>query len=244
MSRIKMIFLSMYALIFALFLAAIFYYGWKERERNEQEKDIAIEEGREQGIVELEETTGQEGKVPLGNQEQKNGGEISAISGYNGLAGQKSEAAVSDERKVGKDTVYRLEIYDTFTQRLDVQEGEMPPGFLGMTREELSNYWENYINNLPIQEFEKGLLSCELTAFSANQVTVRKTYDGSGMKYRYYMVLEQGCITVYYSDKKTIYENTDILEEDLPKNEVEKLKKGVYIEDEKSLYSILESYTS
>ena len=219
----KVIFLSIYALIFALFLAAIFYYGWKERERSEQEKDIALEENKEQGITELEKT--EEQKKELQEKQENIGENLDAVEDKKEFIDQKSEATVSDESKIGKDTIYCLEIYDTFTQELNVEEGEIPPGFLGMTREELNHY-------------------CELTAFSAGQVTVRKTYDGSGLKYRYYMVLEQGCVTVYYSDKKTVYEHTDILEENLPEEEAEKLKKGIYIEDEESLYSMLESYTS
>lgn len=242
MSRVKVIFLSIYALIFALFFAAIFYYGWKERERSEQEKDIALEENKEQGITELEKT--EEQKKELQEKQENIGENLDAVEDKKEFIDQKSEATVSDESKIGKDTIYCLEIYDTFTQELNVEEGEIPPGFLGMTREELNHYWEDYMDHLPVQEFEKGLLSCELTAFSAGQVTVRKTYDGSGLKYRYYMVLEQGCVTVYYSDKKTVYEHTDILEENLPEEEAEKLKKGIYIEDEESLYSMLESYTS
>lgn len=239
-----MVFLSIYALIFALFLAAIFYYGWKERERSERERDIVMENGKGQGIMELEEPLEKEGEKIPENLDEKGTQEDIIIKDNDELTGQKSEATVSGERKIGKDTVYRLEIYDTFTQELEIQEGQIPPGFLGMTREELSKYWADYVENLSIQEFEKGLLSCELMAFSPEQVTVRKTYDGSGLKYRYYMVLEQGCIVVYYSDKKTVYEHTDILQENLPEGEVERLKEGIYIEDEESLYSILESYTS
>lgn len=241
MGRIKVVFLSIYALIFALFLAAIFYYGWKERERSEQERDIALLDSRERGIMKLEEAAGEDASRNFQEEISEN---TEILENNNEITGQKSEAAAFEERKLGKDTVYRLEIYDTFTETLETQEGELPPGFLGMTREELNDYWKDYVENLPVSEFEKGLLSCELTAFSTGKVTVRKTYDSSGLKYRYYMVLEQGCIAVYYSDKKTIYEYTDILEEDLPEDEVEKLKQGIYIEDEESLYSILESYTS
>ncbi len=230
LGRKKSLFISAYVVVFVLFFAAIFYYGWKERERSTWEKEFVSEnkEGRERILPENEHET----PVVLDETTTENAVKID-------LAAASLETA-----KIGKDTLYRLEIYDIYTQQLTVQESEMPPGFLGMTREELEEYWSDYIKDLPVTEFEKGLLSCDLMSFSKDCVTVRKTYDGSEMKYRYYMILEQGTLSVYYSDKKTPYEYTDITEEELPTEELEQLKNGVYVEDEESLYSILESYTS
>lgn len=230
LGRKKSLFISAYVVVFVLFFAAIFYYGWKERERSTWEKEFVSEnkEGRGRILPENE----QETPVVLEETPPEN-----AVQ--NDLAAASLETA-----KIGKDTLYRLEIYDIYTQQLTVQESEMPPGFLGMTREELEEYWSDYIKDLPVTEFEKGLLSCDLMSFSKDCVTVRKTYEGSEMKYRYYMILEQGTLSVYYSDKKTPYEHTDITEEELPTEELEQLKNGVYVEDEESLYSILESYTS
>lgn len=245
MSRMKAMLISAYTLIIILFIAAIFYYGWKENKRDRLEKDIFAEEEKEPEVIELEE--GQEGKETsnstnsekqqdIWTEEQKTEDDIKEQ--------EESMAAVVNKATIDKDTLYQLEIYDTYTQELTIKEGKLPPEFIGMTRKELEQYWIDYTADLPLQEFEKGLLSCELTSFSDKQITVRKTYDSSELKYKYYMILEQGCITVYYSDKKTVYEHTDILQEDLPEEEIEKLKHGVYVEDEESLYSILESYTS
>lgn len=251
MNRMKAVLISAYTLIFVLFVAAIFYYGWKESKRDELEKDIFAEEEKEPGIIELEEGQngeekgGSDKKSLDGSEERQSISENAQNSDKDGdMAEQELTAVTSDEMKVGKDTLYQLEIYDTYTKELTIQEGKVLPEFIGMTREELEQYWTDYVANLSIQEFEQGLLSCDLTAFSSEQITVRKTYDGSGLKYKYYMVLEQGCIVVYYSDKKTVYEHTDIFEEDLPEEEIAKLENGVYVEDEESLYSMLESYTS
>lgn len=241
MSRMKAVLISAYTLIIVLFIAAIFYYGWKENKRDRLNKDILAEEEKDPDIIELEEEEnfGYNTDSEEGQKEWTDGQEIEDIKKQ-----EESMAAAANKTVVDKDTLYQLEIYDTYTQELTIQEGKLPPEFIGMTRKELEQYWADYAVDLSLQEFEKGLLSCELTAFSDKQITVRKTYDGSELKYKYYMILEQGCITVYYSDKKTVYEHTDILEEDLPEEEIEKLKNGVYVEDEESLYSILESYTS
>ena len=43
MERKRSLFVSAYVVVFVLFFAAIFYYGWKERERTVREKDIVSE---------------------------------------------------------------------------------------------------------------------------------------------------------------------------------------------------------
>ena len=220
MNRMKAVVVSVYTLIFVLVAAAIFYYGWKEGKRDEQEQDIVAEKEKESGVVEIEDAPEEEEKQ------------------------EDVTAAFSGDMKIKKDTVYRVEIYDISTQKLTSKEALMPPQFLGMTRKEMEEYWSEYVRDMPVEEFEQGLLSCDLTSFSREKVTVRKTYDGSELKYRYFMKLEQGCLIVYYSDKKTVFEDPEIFEEDLPAEEAETLKEGVYVEDEESLYSMLESYTS
>ena len=226
MNRMKAVLISVYTLVFVLFAAAIFYYGWKEGKRDEQEKDIVAEKKEEEGMIETEK--GQEKE----KEEEKEAKQ------------EDVTAAFSGDIKIGKDTVYRVETYDIYTQKLVSEESIMPPQFLGMTRKDMESYWSGYVKDMPVEEFEQGLLSCDLTSFSREKITVRKTYDGSELKYRYFMILEQGCLIVYYSDKKTVFEDPEIFEEDLPAEEAEKLKKGVYVENEESLYSMLESYTS
>ena len=39
---------------------------------------------------------------------------------------------------------------------------------------------------------------------------LRKNLPAQGRIYKYYIKLSKGCITVFYSDKKTVYEYTDI----------------------------------
>jgi hypothetical protein len=216
-------------------LTAIVYYGWQEGKRTEQERDGVSENKEQQGLIEpdIEPTP-----VPA----EQEGEEEETLEEF--LDQQETAQAVSGEIRAGKDTVYRLECYDIYTKKLTVSEQALPAAWIGMTREEVEAYWDEYCKDMPLEEFEQGLLSCECTSFSKEQIVVRKSYDGSGLKYQYYMILKQGNLIVYYSDKKTVYENTEIFESDLPQDEVEKLKNGIYIEDEETLYSVLESYTS
>ena len=50
--------------------------------------------------------------------------------------------------------------------------------------------------------------------------------------------------TAYLSDKKTVYEYTDISLEDLPENLQKEIQNGKYIETSESLYGFLENYSS
>ena len=58
------------------------------------------------------------------------------------------------------------------------------------------------------------------------------------------MAIQNGFITVFYIDKKTVFEYTNIEMKDLPQEEIDKLYVGVYVKDEQELYTILEGYSS
>lgn len=60
----------------------------------------------------------------------------------------------------------------------------------------------------------------------------------------FYLCELHGYVIVYLSDKKTIYEVTNIPLTHLPEELMEEIKKGKYIETESELYGFLENYTS
>lgn len=60
----------------------------------------------------------------------------------------------------------------------------------------------------------------------------------------YYLVDINGYIVVYLSDKKTIYEYTDILVDELPVSVQTEIETGKYVEDIQTLYGFLENYSS
>ena len=60
----------------------------------------------------------------------------------------------------------------------------------------------------------------------------------------YYLMEVNGYLVVYHSDKKTPYEYTDILFEELPSALKQEIKNGKYIKNMEELYGFLENYSS
>lgn len=69
--------------------------------------------------------------------------------------------------------------------------------------------------------------------------------EGEALKEDCYYLMEiNGYIVVYLSDKKTPYEYTDILYDELPEKIRDEIRNGKYIENTRELYSFLENYSS
>lgn len=60
----------------------------------------------------------------------------------------------------------------------------------------------------------------------------------------FYLKEKNGCVVVYESDKKTVYEPTTIKVSLLPEKIQKKVKKGMYIKTLAELYGFLENYSS
>ena len=60
----------------------------------------------------------------------------------------------------------------------------------------------------------------------------------------YWISYLQGYVTVYLSDRTTIYEMTDILLTDLPEEVQQEIAAGKYISTTEELYAFLENYSS
>lgn len=60
----------------------------------------------------------------------------------------------------------------------------------------------------------------------------------------YYLMEVNGYIVVYLSDRKTPYEYTNILYDELPEKLRQEIRNGKYIEDTETLYGFLENYSS
>lgn len=67
-----------------------------------------------------------------------------------------------------------------------------------------------------------------------------QAFDSSG----YYLYEVNGYIVVYRNDKRTVYEYTDIIYDELPQLIQKEIKNGKYVEDIDELYGFLENYTS
>ncbi len=156
---------------------------------------------------------------------------------------ERVEEASTKEIKITSDTKYIVEIYNGDTDDSIREERTMPSEFAGMTRQDLENYFDKYMDAVNGLEQNTGLKSVELLSFSKNEIVVRKTYKEDEER-SFFLKLENGEVVVYDKTGEILYENTGIKEENLSKEEIEKLKKGYKVENEKVLYSILENFSS
>lgn len=150
----------------------------------------------------------------------------------------------SDELRVLPSTRYRLQTYDTITNQLVEEELTIPSKLIGLTRQEVINLLADEIENISIDEYQKGLVSSVLASFSENEIVVRKSYNKDLVQYKYYLAISAGKVIVYYSDRKTVYEYTGIDATNLSERSQAELSLGKYAKDEAELYSILEGYSS
>lgn len=136
------------------------------------------------------------------------------------------------------------ETFDTVTGVFSMQEIMPDSAMIGMTRDELSAYLAQEMENMPLSEREKGLIANELITFSKERVIMRKTYDADKVEFLYYVAVKNGEIIVYHSDRKTVYEYTGISAFDLGEEERLALLNGIQIKTQEELFSLLESYSS
>lgn len=164
----------------------------------------------------------------------------------NNIIGAEQIKSVDTSKQdiVMPDTECILEIYDTATKQKVTGVFENREELLGRTREELLFYLDYYMEEPPVEEFQKGLIAYELLSFSKDRVVLRKTYDSNRVLYEYYIAVFDNEVVVYYSDKKTIFEYTGISTENLPEIELRKLNYGIYVKNKEELYGILENYSS
>ena len=120
----------------------------------------------------------------------------------------------------------------------------MLPEYVGLTRQQLIDELNNQSENPNLDEINKGFIRAELISFSEDEITIQKTYSVDDIPDKYFIKLKGDRIVIYYADHKTVFENTQIGTKNLIEEEVEELKKGIPVEDEHKLISILEGYSS
>lgn len=154
------------------------------------------------------------------------------------------EANSVEEHKITHKTKLTVEHYNQLDGTNYEEDVSMPVEYIGMSREELAQYLEKYAKSPSLADVEAGFEKYQIMSFSASDVVLRKIVKPAGTDYKYYMVAENGCVTVYYIDKRTIYEYTNILVDTLPEDMKEQVERGKYVRDDDALYDFLETYTS
>lgn len=149
-----------------------------------------------------------------------------------------------DMGNITSKTLYEIIIEDRQAGTITTSNENLPVDIIGLDRQETINYYKEFLDNPSLEEINEGLISCELVSFSSKKIVVKKVYDKKIAKDKFFIIEEGGFVTVYYQDKKSVFEYTRISVNYFNKDEIEKLKEGFYVENEEKLYSILESYSS
>lgn len=149
-----------------------------------------------------------------------------------------------EETVVLPTTKYILQTYNTSTAEKSDEVLKTPSFLVGLNREGVIQYLDNYMNDLPWNEFKEGLTAYELLLFSDKEIVIRKTYNPDLIEYEYYIKDIDDNIVIFYSDQKTVYEYTNMSTINLSEEEKQELEEGYFIKDLTELYAILENYTS
>lgn len=148
------------------------------------------------------------------------------------------------EIRVNSSMKYVVENYDGTTGVVTKEEGTVPAKIAGKTREELESYITEYNQKLQEAAIPEAPDSVELISFSKDKVVIRENYLGAEEETGFYIKLQDQEVVIFHNDQVTPYEYTGIQEEVLPESELEKLREGFFVEDEKELYSVLENLSS
>lgn len=154
------------------------------------------------------------------------------------------KANTASENKITNRTELVIEYYNRKDGTTKEETENMPSEYIGMQRDELVRYLADYEVDPTIADIQQGFEKYQVLSFSDKQVVLRKIFYPPNVTYKYYLVEENGCVTAYYIDKKTVFEYTNIVVDTLPEDVKKQIKKGKYIVDVDSLYDFLENYSS
>lgn len=114
----------------------------------------------------------------------------------------------------------------------------LPESFVGMNRGEfLSVIQELYAD-------QDNTIGCSVLSFSSERVVVEETEFNPEEAQCFYLKVKDNRLMVLYGDKKTIYLETDIRIDDLPKEVNISSLEGYCISSEQELFDLLEAFSS
>lgn len=145
---------------------------------------------------------------------------------------------------LGSDTEYVLEETDVLRGTVVETKTKLPEKYVGMDRETFLAALEQYQVMLPLSERKRGFESLEVLSFSRERVVVRMNYRYVQPGESFYLALQDHKIVVLLEDKKTVYIETGISADVLSQELQADLIDMIFVEDEASLYDLLEAYSS
>ena len=160
--------------------------------------------------------------------------------------GEHVNVSVSENKStfpVSKSTNFVIEYYYPEENRTLKEKVESIPAMLGLDKNGVEQYLDDYMDNLNFEEKDEGLVSYKMISYNDNEITLRKTYVKPKPE-GYYAKSYNGPIVILNGDEKTVYEYTQISLASLPEDMRGDIINGYYLENEEALYSFLENYTS
>lgn len=120
----------------------------------------------------------------------------------------------------------------------------LPDKYLGMNRERFETAMAVYESAPPLAEKERGFQSLEISSFSRERVVVQMNYEYVQPDSSFYLAVMNHEIVVLLQDQQTVYINTGILLEQVSPELQLEIMNMKYIENEESLYTFLENFSS
>lgn len=153
-------------------------------------------------------------------------------------------AAVEEIPVITADTTYLIEEVNLSDGTIQEKEEKVPVKYIGLDRNSLIEELKAYDQNPALRDLELGFQTIELSGFSRDRVVICKYYRPEEEEEGFYLMVADHYVIVYKADRKTIYMNTDILLSSLSSELQAEIIRGKYMEDERTLYNFLESYSS
>ncbi len=158
--------------------------------------------------------------------------------------GEAVQEVSQKDETLSSETDYVLEEADVLRGTVVETIWRLPAKYVGMNREQFVKAMEVYESSPPLSEQERGFVSLEVLAFSRERVVVQMNYRYLQPGEHYYLAVMNHEVVVYLEDRETVYINTGIRLDSLPRELQTDIIQMVLMEDDKSLYEFLETYSS
>lgn len=154
------------------------------------------------------------------------------------------EKVAAVEETLNADTAYVVQERDLLKNTTLETASRLPGKYIGMNRELFLESMEEYQLNPPLSEKERGFVGLEVLSFSPERVVVQMNYKYVQPSDSFYLAVLDNEVVVLLEDRKTVFINTGIQLDRLPELIQMKIIQMYWMEDEKSLYNFLETYSS
>lgn len=147
---------------------------------------------------------------------------------------------------IKSDTEIEIVQYDLEKHELSTINTAPWTEIIGLDRLGLNAYLSNYLSSPGKEDKDLGLVEYYMISFSSEKVVLRKNFRlvENDEDFKYLIAIKDNVVIVYMSDRKTIFEYTNIHAYALPPDVLDKLNTGIEIYHEEDLYSFLETYSS